>query len=79
MTDCLGSNKKQRVGSPRRYSPKGLPYLPSSWLDELDMADTEFLNLMGLKDLQNTYSLGLLSSSNFPGDEHFDTITGQAV
>jgi hypothetical protein len=72
VADLSGTNKRQRIGSPRRYSPKGLPYLPSSWLDELDMEDTEFLNLMGLKDLQNTYSLGLLSSSNFPGDEHFE-------
>jgi hypothetical protein len=70
--DLSASNKRQRVASPRRYSPKGLPYLPSSWLDELDMEDTEFLNLMGLKDLQNTYSMGLLSSSNFPGDDHFE-------
>jgi hypothetical protein len=47
VTDSLGSNKRHRSHGPRRDSPKGLPYLPSSWLDELDMDDTEFLNLMG--------------------------------
>jgi hypothetical protein len=34
-------------------STGGLPYLPSSWLEEMNWEeDTEFLNLMGLKDLQ---------------------------
>jgi hypothetical protein len=55
----------------RGQSPKGLPFLPSSWLEEFDFEDTEFLNLMGLKDLQNNGSLGLLSSSTFPGDTDF--------
>jgi hypothetical protein len=55
----------------RDQSPKGLPFLPTSWLEEFEFEDTEFLNLMGLKDLQNTGSLGLLSSSTFPGDTDF--------
>jgi hypothetical protein len=77
------SNKRHRANGsftgPRRDSPKGLPYLPSSWLDELDLDDTEFLNLMGLKELQNSYSLGLLSSSNFPGDDQFEAMASQVV
>ncbi|KIW04668.1 uncharacterized protein PV09_04407 [Verruconis gallopava] len=69
-------SKRPRQNGPRRDSPKGLPYLPSSWLDEVDMDDTEFLNLMGLKELQNSYSLGFLSFNNCPGDEHFAGLTG---
>jgi hypothetical protein len=55
----------------RGQSPKGLPFLPSSWVEEFDFEDADFLNLMGMKDLQNTGSLGLLSSSSFPGDTDF--------
>lgn len=35
-------------------STAGLPFLPSSWFEEMNWEeDTEFLNLMGLKDLQS--------------------------
>jgi hypothetical protein len=55
----------------RGQSPKNLPFLPSSWLEEFDFEDAEFLNLMGMKELHNNGSLGLLSSSSFPGDTDF--------
>jgi hypothetical protein len=79
VTDSFGANKRHRSNNPRRNSPKGLPYLPSSWLDELDLDDTQFLNLIGLKDLRNSSSLGLLSSSNLLGDSHFESMASQAV
>ncbi|ORY18151.1 fungal-specific transcription factor domain-domain-containing protein [Clohesyomyces aquaticus] len=41
----------------------GLPFLPSSWFEEMNWEeDTEFLNLMGLKDLQ---SKGLMDVDGF--------------
>lgn len=40
-------------------SAGGLPFLPNSWFEEMNWEDdTEFLNLMGLRDLQNA---GLVS------------------
>ncbi|KAF2107078.1 fungal-specific transcription factor domain-containing protein [Lophiotrema nucula] len=37
----------------------GLPFLPSSWFEEMNWEeDTEFLNLMGLKDLQDASASG---------------------
>ncbi|KAF2462823.1 uncharacterized protein BDR25DRAFT_386050, partial [Lindgomyces ingoldianus] len=37
----------------------GLPFLPSSWFEEMNWEeDTEFLNLMGLKDLQAVAGAG---------------------
>lgn len=55
-------NKRPRIDifNPRNDLSQGLPFLPSSWLEEMDWEDTEFLNLMGLKDLQASASLGLL-------------------
>lgn len=44
----------------------GLPFLPSSWFEEMNWEDTEFLNLMGLKDLQNA---GLGSGAGVLMDE----------
>jgi len=59
----------------RGQSPKGLPFLPSSWLEELDFEDTEFLNLMGSRELQGSVEAGgLLSSSCFPGDGDFGAL-----
>jgi len=56
-------NKRPRIDifNPRNdLLSQGLPFLPSSWLEEMDWEDTEFLNLMGLKDLQASANLGLL-------------------
>ncbi|KAH7115887.1 fungal-specific transcription factor domain-containing protein [Dendryphion nanum] len=49
-------------------STLGLPFLPSSWFEEMNWEqDTEFLNLMGLKDLQNAGVAGLGGLSNGSG------------
>jgi hypothetical protein len=62
----------------RCQSPKNLPLLPNSWLEELDFEDSEFLNLMGLKN-QDAVAAGLegglLSSSCFPGDGDFGALS----
>lgn len=51
-------------------SSGGLPFLPSSWFEEMNWEeDTEFLNLMGLKDLQNAGlgSLGAMGDLDMEG------------
>jgi hypothetical protein len=51
-------------------SSGGLPFLPSSWFEEMNWEeDTEFLNLMGLKDLQNAGlgSLGTMGDLDMEG------------
>lgn len=56
-------NKRPRIDifNPRNdLHSQGLPFLPSSWLEEMNWEDTAFLNLMGLKDLQTSASLGIL-------------------
>jgi hypothetical protein len=62
----------------RCQSPKNLPFLPNSWLEELDFEDSEFLSLMGLKN-QDAVAAGLeeglLSSSCFPGDADFGALS----
>jgi hypothetical protein len=61
----------------RCQSPKNLPFLPNSWLEELDFEDSEFLSLMGVKNhdaIAVGLEGGLLSSSCFPGDGDFGAL-----
>jgi hypothetical protein len=61
----------------RCQSPKNLPFLPNSWLEELDFEDSEFLSLMGVKNhdaIAVSLEGGLLSSSCFPGDGDFGAL-----
>jgi hypothetical protein len=64
--------------SSRCPSPKNLPFLPNSWLEELDFEDAEFLSLMGIKShdaIAVGLEGGLLSSSCFPGDGDFGALS----
>jgi len=62
----------------RCQSPKNLPFLPNSWLEELDFSDEEFLSLLGVEGRAAAVGMegvgGLLSSSCFPGDGDFGAL-----
>lgn len=47
-------------------SPQGLPFLPSSWLEDLSTDDATFLNLVGLNQVNHSAAMGLLSASSYP-------------
>jgi hypothetical protein len=68
------ANKRPRSSNPfdvttsgtTSNSPQGLPFLPSSWLEDLSADDAAFLNLVGLNQINHSAAMGLLSASSYP-------------
>jgi hypothetical protein len=57
MTPLFGGFQASSMGLGAFDGGGGLPFLPSSWFEEMDWEqDNEFLGLMGLKDLQGVSS-----------------------
>jgi hypothetical protein len=57
VTPLFGGFQTSSMGMGAFDGGGGLPFLPSSWFEEMDWEqDNEFLGLMGLKDLQGVSS-----------------------